>query len=111
MDVCLVFRVELSHPKVCYLWDPPVIKKYVAGLDITVDDAAMRVFMQVQEPARYPNNHIIPPLPIKLAPFISICICKPFINLSSHLASIYCVRALMNIEMGQIMGKSRSCPI
>lgn len=47
VHMCLILRKKPSHPEVCYLWDPLLIEEDVASLDIPVDDAVMRILMQV----------------------------------------------------------------
>lgn len=71
--VRLIFGEEMGHPKIGNFWDPLVIKEYVTGLDVPVNDTVVRVLMQVQQPPGNAIDYVQPPFPVKLPLLIRLC--------------------------------------
>lgn len=75
VDVRFAFWEEAGHPEVRNLRDPLFVKEYVARLDVAVNDAVVRVLVQVEQAAGDARDDVIPPLPVKqLLLTIGFCI-------------------------------------
>ena len=66
VDVCCIFLIEPSHPKISNLGNPFVIKQNVASLNVPMDDAVWGVFMEIEQPSSNARYDLKPQLPVYL---------------------------------------------
>ena len=75
VDVCCVLLKEPSHPKISNLRNPFLIEQNVASLDVSVDNAVRRVFVEIEKSSSNACYDLKPLLPVY--PRSSVRFCKP----------------------------------